>query len=112
MLLTIFLMVMISLATSQNTPSNDTYLLAKLIPVLNPADNYMFDGPSDILNATTSTNTTMPTLKQMMYYNYYAASMYCQYQLQNLSCVFCKKFKGDVDAYRGKKQKSIEISVV
>ncbi|KAJ6641353.1 Tonsoku-like protein, partial [Pseudolycoriella hygida] len=87
------------LKTTTFTPSNDTYLLAELIPILRPLNNYMFDGPAHISQAPTSTKTTTPTLDEMMYYNYYAASMYCQYYLNDLSCVFCDKFRADVDAY-------------
>lgn len=101
-----FLMFILLVATEPTkaqtyTPSNDTYLLAKLIPTLNPLNNYMFDGPAEISQAPTSTKTITPNLDQMMYYNYYAAAMYCQYYLEDLSCVFCDKFSDDVSAHAG-----------
>lgn len=83
------------------TPSNDTYLLAKLIPILSPVNNYMFDGSPEITQCKTSTRTIKPSLQQMMYYNYYSAAMYCQYYLNDLSCVFCEKFRNDVGAHTG-----------
>lgn len=86
---------------SQYTPSTDAYALSALIPMLS-ATNFLFDGPESVTNAqTTPTSNLRPTLKQMMYYNYYAAAMYCQYQLSDLSCEYCKKFKCDVDTYKG-----------
>lgn len=104
MFLNIFLTLATMLSTSAQytyTPSNDTYLLAKLIPILSPVNNYIFDGPADISQAKTSTRTIKPSLEQMMYYNYYSAAMYCQYNLNDLSCVFCDKFRNDVDDFTG-----------
>lgn len=87
-----------------NLPSADTLALAKLIPFLNPLDNYLFDGPAEISHAPTRPSTAKkPTLDKMMYYNYYAASMYCQYKLNDLSCDHCKNFKNDVNSYAGNK---------
>lgn len=84
----------------QSLPSADTLALAKLIPYLNPIDNYVFDGPAKICHAPTTPSTAgKPTLDQMKYYNYYAASMYCQYQLKDLSCKFCQFFKKDVNTF-------------
>lgn len=105
MFLEIILLPIISALTSamaQYTPSTDAYALARLIPMLN-ATNFLFDGPANICYATTTAATNLkPTLQQMMYYNYYAASMYCQYQLSDLSCEYCQKFKYDVDLFKGK----------
>lgn len=82
------------------TPSTDALALHALLPILSTVD--LFDGPPRISNAPTKPTTNLkPTVEQMMYYNYYAASMYCQYQLNDLSCLYCKKFKNDVDKHTG-----------
>lgn len=84
------------------TPSSDLYLLglAKHLPVLNSVN--LFDGPYSVSNAATTPATTIqPKLKQMKYYNYYAASMYCPYELDDLSCEYCQKFEQDVDEHTG-----------
>lgn len=100
-----FVVAMVVLGTyGQNLPSADTLALANLLPYLSPIDNYLFDGPAEIVNAPTTPSTAAkPTLDNMMYYNYYAASMYCQYQLNDLSCKFCQHFKDNVNLYAGNK---------
>ncbi|KAJ6635789.1 Lipase, partial [Pseudolycoriella hygida] len=94
-LLTLMTTVFLSLGFS--ILSND-YLfgLMKYFPVFKSITHY--DGPAEISNAPTDPTTTMlPTLEQMMYYNYYTSSMYCPYDLKNLSCEYCVKFKKDVN---------------
>jgi hypothetical protein len=67
----------------------------RLVPFLDPED--FLDGPARISHAlTTPTTNSQPTLAEMEYYTYYAAAMYCQYELNDLSCTPCAKFKKDV----------------
>ncbi|KAJ6635787.1 Lipase, partial [Pseudolycoriella hygida] len=52
---------------------------------------------SSVCNAPTDpAKTKLPTLEDMMYFNYYAASMYSSFDLKNLTCEYCEKFKNDV----------------
>lgn len=79
-------------------PSTDTLAVLKLLS--NNLD--ALDGPATISHAnTTPTTNLQPTLEQIQYYNNYAAAMYCQYQLNDLSCDPCKKFKDDVLKHTG-----------
>jgi len=79
-------------AYGQIVPSPDTLAVLSLAPTLNS-----LDGPSNVSHAsTTPTTNSQPTLTEMEYYNNYAAAMYCQYELNNLSCTPCQKFKDDV----------------
>lgn len=89
--------------TVDYTPSTNTYLLGltRVLPILDIVN--LFDEPYTVSNAeTTPTTNSEPTVDQMMYYNYYAASMYCPYELKNLTCEYCQKFKNDVDNHTGK----------
>lgn len=90
------------LGTSGYTPSSKTYLLGlvKEFPLFNQFN--LYDGPSKISNAPTMSASMTPTLEQMMYYNYYSTSMYCPYELANLTCDTCKKFKDDVTVHTGR----------
>lgn len=89
-------MLLASSTLAQYTPSADTFVLNTLIPYLN-ATNFLLDGPASVSYApTTPTTNTKPSLEQMMYYNYYCASMYCQYQVIDLSCTYCANFSGDI----------------
>lgn len=91
------------------TPSTETYVLMALVPTLNIID--FLDGPASISHASTTPKTNSePTLAQMKYYNYYAASMYCQYQLNDLSCDYCRKFKNDVYNHTGNCNSLCEMS--
>lgn len=93
-------------AFADYTPSTDDFILNTLIPYLN-VTNFLLDGPASVSYAlTTPTTNGKPTLEQMMYSNYYSASMYCQYQLSDLSCEYCAKFKGDVAKRKGKIKKN------
>ncbi|XP_037038368.1 lipase-like [Bradysia coprophila] len=77
------------------TPGSDEYLLNALVPLLSPLN--AFDGPAYISNATTRPNkNTLPTVDQMMYYNYYAESAYYVYDHDDLTCDSCLEFKDDV----------------
>lgn len=91
----------ISLGTfAQILPSSDTLAVLNLAPTLNSVD--FLDGPSSVSHASTiPTTNSQPTLTEMKYYNYYAAAMYCQYQLNDLSCTTCQKFKSDVYDHTG-----------
>lgn len=81
-------------------PSDDTLALLALVPSLNTVN--FLDGPSNISHApTTPTTNSKPSLAEMMYYNYYTAAMYCQYELDDLSCDYCNKFKKDVYYHTG-----------
>ncbi len=99
MILKIFLLLFFYIlppsAFGQIEPSSDTLSVMNLASTLNFVP--VFDGPADIAHADTiPTTNTQPTLELMQYYNYYAAAMYCQYELETLSCDLCKKFKNDV----------------
>lgn len=84
----------------QKLPSLNTLSVITLASNLNFLN--LLDGPSDISHAsTTPTTNSLPTLAQMKYYNYYAAAMYCQFQLNDLSCVPCRKFRNDVYDHTG-----------
>lgn len=97
----IILVLMGLSASAQYTPSIDQYIFNDLLPLLH-LDGFLLDGPDYVSYApTTPTTNAKPTLQQMMYYNYYSASMYCQYQLSDLSCEYCNKFNGDVDMRKG-----------
>jgi len=79
------------------TPGLDESVLQAFIPLLNPLNGLLFDGPASISNARTAINKNkLPTLEQMQYYNYYAASMYYPYDHHDLSCEYCLKYKDDV----------------
>lgn len=85
------------------TPGSDQYLLNALSPLLSPLKDYVFDGPARISNAPTKTNkNTLPSLDQMMYYNYYSVAAYFPYDQDDLNCEYCLEFKDDVDYHRGK----------
>ncbi|KAJ6648388.1 Lipase [Pseudolycoriella hygida] len=76
-------------------PSPDTAAVLKLLSLMNSVD--FLDGPKSVSNAkTTPTTNTQPILDQIKYYNFYAAAMYCQYQLNDLSCTPCQEFVKDV----------------
>lgn len=100
----VILLLMALNASAQSTSSADTYIFNTLLPLLH-LGGFLLDGPAAISYApTTPTTNNKPTLPQMIYYNYYSASMYCQYQLDDLSCEYCNKFKGDVDMRKGNDQ--------
>lgn len=93
--------IAIGVTLAEFTPSKDQYLFTDLIPFLN-ATKFLLDGPACVSYApTTPTTNKKPTLDQMMYYNYYSASMYCQYEINDLSCKYCQKFKKDVATHKG-----------
>lgn len=82
--------------------STDEFLLnlSELLPTFNPIN--LFDGPTYISNApATPTTTVKPTVQQMMYYNYYTASVNCMLLVNDLSCSYCQKIKGDINMYKG-----------
>lgn len=59
------------------TPGSNEYLLNSIVPLLNPLNGLLFDGPGHISNAPTKRNENkLPCLEQMQYYNYYAAGKY------------------------------------
>lgn len=105
MILQVSILVLILLRTgAQSTPSTDTLVLNELIPSLN-VTNFLLNGPDEVSYArTTPTTNIKPSKKQMMYYNYYCAAMYCKYQLEDLSCNYCKQFKYNVDKWKGNKR--------
>lgn len=91
----------VTITCEDYTPSTEDFILTKLIPYLN-ATKFLLDGPDSVSYASTTPTTNIkPTRDQMMYYNYYCASMYCQYQVNDLSCDYCKKFKGDIAKRKG-----------
>lgn len=82
--------------------SSDTFLsnLSALLPTFDVIN--LFDGPKNISSApATPTTTVKPTVQQMMYYNYYTASVNCMYLVDDLSCSYCQKIKGDITKYKG-----------
>lgn len=86
----------------QYTPGENEYLLEALSPVLSVLKYYVFDGPANITNAPTEENRNeLPSVDQMMYYNYYCAATYDGYGLENLDCEYCKKFKDSVVYHQG-----------
>lgn len=85
------------------TPASDEYLLKDLIPLLHPLNGLLLDGPASISNAPITLNRNkLPTVDQLKYYNYYAASTYYAYALCNLTCEYCLKFRNDVKKHKGK----------
>ncbi|XP_037038648.1 lipase-like [Bradysia coprophila] len=104
MIFKLYLVTVIVLAVfgEQYTPGSNEYLLQTLSPLLNPLNGLLFDGPSSASNARTTTRNRnkLPTLEQMQYYNYYAASMYYGYGHANLTCDYCLKFKKNVVHHR------------
>src|ERR1700761_6084937 len=100
MILKVFVLVAIMSVGGfgENTPSTDTYAFMALVPTLNAAN--FLDGPANISHApTTPTTNSEPTLDDMQYYNYISAAMYCQYQLNDLSCDYCRYFEEDIFDY-------------
>lgn len=86
----------------KNTNESYQHLLQALVPMFNPLNGLSFDGPASISNAQTTVNKNkFPTLEQMMYYNYYAASTYYGYDHDDLTCEYCFKFKDDVCDHKG-----------
>lgn len=84
----------------QTVPSDDVISVINLVSTLNFVN--LLDGPSSVSHAPTiPTTNSEPTLTQMQYYTYYAASMYCQYQLDDLSCDPCQEFINDVYNHTG-----------
>lgn len=96
-----FMMCAMSLsAFGQLAPSTDTAAVINLVPTLNFLN--LLDGPSSISHGqTTPTTNSIPTLTQMKYYNNYAAAMYCQDDLDDLSCTPCQQFVNDVYDHTG-----------
>lgn len=87
----------------QNPPSNDTKTLINYISAFVSDYVQLLDGPLSVsCAATTPTTNKRPTLDQILYYNNYAAAMYCQYELNDLSCDICQEFNKDVFAHTGK----------
>ncbi|KAG4079712.1 hypothetical protein HA402_009098 [Bradysia odoriphaga] len=81
----------------QYTPGLDEYLLQALSTMLRSLQGHLFDEPAHILNAPTKPNRNkLPTLDQMMYYNYYSMATYYGYDHANLTCKYCLKFRDDV----------------
>lgn len=94
------------------TPGTDKYLLQALVPFLNPLNGLLFDGPANISSAsTTASQHNLPNLEQMMYYNYYCASMYYGYGHADLSCEYCLKYKPDVFKHEGNRSIIIGIAI-
>lgn len=106
----VIIMILIAQAAlAKYTPSKDTFILNDLIPFLN-ATQFLLDGPAAVSYApTTPTTNLKPSLNKMMYYNYYSASMYCQYEINDLSCTYCEKFRRDVNMHKGITKKSNKI---
>lgn len=89
------------------------YLLGiqNLLPIFNKIN--LFDGPSRISAApiTTPVNVTKPTREEMMYYNYYTASVNCQYGVRTMTCGYCPKIKGDIYDFEGKISYILRVSI-
>lgn len=101
MILKLFFFSVITLTASLSFPNIFGLKgLNTIFSVLNTVD--LFDGPAKISHAPlpTPTKTTKPTVAQIRYYNYYAASAYCSYELKNLSCQYCAHFRDDVKSYK------------
>lgn len=89
------------------TPGAEDYLLKFLIPFLNPTRT--FDGPKSISSQlTTLSSNRLPTIDQMMYYNYYAASTYYIYDHGDFSCKWCLKVKPDLTDYEGNRNVNLK----
>lgn len=85
-------------------PSGDEYLLGiqKLIPSFNYKN--FFDGPSSISSAKMSSpiKAIKPTREEMMYYNYYTASVNSAFGVKTMECGYCSKIKNDITNFVGK----------
>lgn len=85
------------------TAEQEQYVLSGLNAVFNPIVGPLaFDGPAYVSNAPTPLNTNvLPTTNLLNYYMYYAAATYYGYELANLSCKYCLKFRCDVSDHEG-----------
>lgn len=108
----VVLMALGAIGQEYYTPASDEYSNRRLNSSLKPlVGDRGLDGPESISNAQTPMNQNqLPTLEQMNYYMYYAASTYYGYDLQNLSCEYCLKFRDDLDSHQGNNGKYCEVS--
>lgn len=95
---------LMALATwGQSLPQSDQYLagIQQLFPSFNEMNQY--DGPLDVSGAPiiTPINVKKPTREEMMYYNYYTASVNCPMSVKTMECSYCPKIKGDIKDYVG-----------
>lgn len=96
----ILILTLCQIKGEEHTPSTDQYLFTQLSEKINYID--LFDGPASVSQASAiSAKTTQPSLDEIMYYNYFSASVYCSYQLEDLSCKYCQKFKSDISYHTG-----------
>ncbi|KAJ6632650.1 Lipase [Pseudolycoriella hygida] len=100
-LVTLMVMSCLGDESTTYTPEIDQYVLKILIPLLNPLNGLLFDGPASVSNAPAKENKNkLPSVEQMNYYMYYAAAAYYGYDLKKLSCKYCSKFKDDISDHK------------
>ncbi|KAJ6632995.1 Lipase [Pseudolycoriella hygida] len=97
----LFVLSVLAFSLGQNFPSADNYLtdIHRLIPSFDQTNQY--DGPASISSApiTTTINVTKPTREEMMYYNYYAASVDSPFEVKTMDCVYCPMVKDDMSQF-------------
>lgn len=83
------------------TPDSSTYLPNFLNPLISQYAN-PFDFPVSLSQAYVSgpVNTQTVPFEEIRYYNYFAASIYCPYTIQNLSCCYCQHFNSTVSEFQ------------
>ncbi|XP_037037057.1 lipase-like [Bradysia coprophila] len=86
---------------AQGFPSPDRYLSVIQNLFSSYHKNNLFDGPSSISAAKIATpiRTIKPTREEMMYYNYYTASINCPFGVRTMECGYCSKIKDDITNY-------------
>jgi len=90
----------------QNLPSNDTLAVLALFP--NSSMTNFLDGPGSVSHQlTTPTTNSEPSLQDLIYYNYYAAAVYCV-DGKGLNCSSCQNFKNDIYNYTVLKSNSVD----
>lgn len=64
-----------------------------------PTSLALWDGPLTYSAAPMTSSTVFFPLPEILYYNYFAASVYCTDSLDNLSCCYCSKFNSSVSRH-------------
>lgn len=101
------LIALLSVARNTYTPSADQLLLKDLLPLLNIAGDLYLDGPYSVSAAPIGPKAyKKPTKQQVRYYAYVATAPYFGYDLNDLTCEPCLRFRRDVYGHRGIAEKN------
>lgn len=102
----IILMALGAIGEEDFIPEWDRNILSGLETLLKPfVGDSLFDGPTSVCDGPTSANKhVLPTLDKLKYYMYFAASTYFSYDIEDLSCEYCLKFKDKVNNHTGEEE--------